>query len=310
MLETMNLQQLEHFLALAETGSFSRASEKVHLTQPALSRSIQVLEQELGMPLIDRVGKRNELTPFGRIALTRARRIALESHELRSAAALLAQNGTGNLKMGLGGATSAMFAGPLLVHMLQAHPHVGVQLRSGGHELQLAALRARAVDAVLLGYRSVVPHEDLTIEVLPALRSGFVCRRQHPLLKSRRSLQFEDLARYPLISTIVSDDAARTLVERYGNNAAPQRWLHVSSEEIGGLIEAVRNTDAVFLGVLAATGALLDRGEFVELEVKPAAGLYAQFALVTLEGRTDPPALQIVRSFCADLARAEIALGR
>ena len=71
----MNLQQLEHLLALAETGSFSRASEKVHLTQPALSRSIQMLEQELGMPLIDRIGKRNELTPFGAMVLARARRI-------------------------------------------------------------------------------------------------------------------------------------------------------------------------------------------------------------------------------------------
>ncbi|WP_281078529.1 LysR family transcriptional regulator, partial [Variovorax paradoxus] len=65
----MNLQQLEHLLVLAETGSFSRASEKVHLTQPALSRSIQMLEQELGMPLIDRIGKRNELTPFGAMVL-------------------------------------------------------------------------------------------------------------------------------------------------------------------------------------------------------------------------------------------------
>ncbi|WP_307867184.1 LysR family transcriptional regulator [Variovorax sp. E3] len=65
----MNLQQLDHLLALAETGSFSRASEKVHLTQPALSRSIQMLEQELGMPLVDRIGKRNELTPFGAMVL-------------------------------------------------------------------------------------------------------------------------------------------------------------------------------------------------------------------------------------------------
>ena len=69
-------------------------------------------------------------------------------------------------------------------------------------------------------------------------------------------------------------------------------------------IEAVRNTDAVFLGVLAATRALQDSGELSELRVTPAAGLSAQFAFVTLEGRTEAPALRLVREFCVGLAQA------
>jgi len=306
----MNLQQLDHLLALAETGSFSRASEKVHLTQPALSRSIQMLEQELGLPLVDRIGKRNELTPFGRLALARAQRIAMEAQELRRSAALLAEGQAGRVRLGLAGAPSALFAGPLLSHMLRHHPGVGLQLRSGGHELQLAALRARSVDALLLTYRSVAPREDLHIEVLPRLRSGFVCRRDHPLLAPSRPVRFADMARFPLLSTTVSDDVARSLVERYGDAAAPQRWLQVSSDEIGALVSAVRDTDAIFLGVLAATGALLDSGELVELQVKPAALLDAQFALVTLEGRTEPPALRFVREFCTQLLQDEVAAGR
>ena len=60
----MNLKHLAHWLALAETGSFSRAAEKLHITQSALSRSIHVLEEELGGPLVDRVGKKNEMTPL------------------------------------------------------------------------------------------------------------------------------------------------------------------------------------------------------------------------------------------------------
>ena len=57
----MNLQQLDHFLAVVETQSFSRAADKLHLTQPALSRSIQALEEELGGPLLER-GKNKTLT--------------------------------------------------------------------------------------------------------------------------------------------------------------------------------------------------------------------------------------------------------
>ena len=85
----MNLRHLEHWLALAETGSFSRAAEKLHITQSALSRSIQALEEELGGPLVDRIGKRNELTPLGRSVLERARRIVHEASELKLGAACL-----------------------------------------------------------------------------------------------------------------------------------------------------------------------------------------------------------------------------
>ena len=60
----MNLRHLEHWLALAETGSFSRAAEKLHITQSALSRSIQALEEDLGGPLVDRVGKKMSSRPW------------------------------------------------------------------------------------------------------------------------------------------------------------------------------------------------------------------------------------------------------
>ena len=60
----MNIKHLEHLLALADTGSFSRAAEKLFITQSALSRSIQSLEDDLGGKVLDRIGKRNELTPL------------------------------------------------------------------------------------------------------------------------------------------------------------------------------------------------------------------------------------------------------
>ena len=61
----MTLVQLQHFVALARAGSFVKASALVHVTQPALSRSIAGLEDELGQRLFDRLGRRIELTPFG-----------------------------------------------------------------------------------------------------------------------------------------------------------------------------------------------------------------------------------------------------
>lgn len=305
----MNLQQLEHFLALADTGSFSRASEKVHVTQPALSRSIQMLEQELGLPLVDRVGKRNELTPFGHAVLARAKRIVMEVDELKRSAVSMSGGIEGTVRLGVGSAPGALFSGPLLVHMLQSCPQVRTQLSGGSPEVQLAALRTRQVDALLMTYRAVPPREDLHIDVLPTLRSGFICRRGHPLASLAR-VRFADLGRYPLISTAVSDDIARALIERHGNRANPQGWVQAASEDIGGILEAVMATDALFLGVIAVARTQLQRGDLVEVTLSPATPLDARFAFVTLQGRAQAPALQIVRAFCASLAAAEVDAGR
>jgi DNA-binding transcriptional LysR family regulator len=73
----MTLVQLRHLLSLALTGSFSKSAAVLFLTQPALSRSIRALEAELGQPLFDRIGRRSEVTPFGREVVERARQIVL-----------------------------------------------------------------------------------------------------------------------------------------------------------------------------------------------------------------------------------------
>jgi len=137
----MNIKPLEHLLALADTGSFSRAAEQCCLTQSALSRSIQNLEQELGGQLLDRIGKRNELTPLGREVVARARRIVLEASELRRSAERM-QGGGGSIRVGLGsgpgGRARAVLGGDQSV----------VGSARGGHALAMAdrCAKGRAAD--------------------------------------------------------------------------------------------------------------------------------------------------------------------
>ena len=79
----MTLVQLRHLIELATNGSFSQSAIKLHLTQPALSRSIKALEDELGQLLFDRVGRKNEITAFGLHVVERARLLVDEANELR-----------------------------------------------------------------------------------------------------------------------------------------------------------------------------------------------------------------------------------
>ncbi len=81
----MDTQLLEAFLAVAETGSFSAAAERVHITQPAISKRIAQLEGILGRRLFDRISRTISLTEAGRALLPRAERILLELRATRQA---------------------------------------------------------------------------------------------------------------------------------------------------------------------------------------------------------------------------------
>eukprot|EP01036_Dinobryon_divergens_P041405 gene41405-54890_t len=242
----MNLKHLTHWLALAETGSFSRAAEKLFITQSALSRSIQVLEEELGGPLVDRVGKKNELTPLGLSVLERARRIVHEAQELKQGAALLQQGGLGSLRVGLGSGPGALLMTPWLTYVAQHHPAVHVSVSRGATALQLQQLRSRELDALVVDLRRVVPAPDLRIEVMAQLRAD-----------------------YPMASIPLSDEVARILVAHYGSLADPHRLTGLECEDIASLIETVTHTDAIYLGIIAAARQGLQSGELVEIVMDP-----------------------------------------
>lgn len=294
----MNLRHLAHWLALAESGSFSRAAEKLHITQSALSRSIQALEDELGGPLVDRIGKRNELTPLGQAVLVRARRIVHEAAELKVGAVVLQQGGLGSLRLGLGSGPGAMLMTPWLVYMARHHPGVKVSITRGPTELQLQQLRERSLDALVVDVRRVVPAADLQIGPVFDMPAGMVCRAGHPLLAQHPDgVPFEALLQFPVASIPLSDEVARLLVARYGAKADPHALTTLQCEEIDSLLETVRQTDAVYLGILGAARGLLARGELVVLDVRPPLQAGAMLGLVTLAGRTELPVMHVFRDF-------------
>jgi DNA-binding transcriptional LysR family regulator len=294
----MNLQHLKHWLALAETGSFSRAAEKLFITQSALSRSIQALEEELGGPLVDRIGKRNELTPLGRSVLERARRIVHEAAELKRGAEVLQQGGLGTLHVGLGSGPAAMLMTPWLVHMARHHPGVKVSVSRGPTELQVQQLRDRSLDALVVDVRRVDPAPDLQMGPAYEMAAGLVCRAGHPLLAQYpQGVPFEAVVRYPVASIPLSQEVARILVSRYGPRAHPQQLTSLECEDIASLLNTVGQTDAVYLGILGAAKQALQQGDLVSVPVIPALQAGARLGLVTLAGRTELPVMQVFRAF-------------
>ena len=199
----MNIKHLEHLLALADTGSFSRAAEKLFITQSALSRSIQSLEEDLGAKVLDRIGKRNELTPLGQDVVARARHIVRDTAELRHSARLLQGGGRGAISVGLGSGPAALLMLPLLC-AATTQTGMRVAVTQGPVELQMLQLRSRQLDAMVVDMRRVIPATDLNIESMAELRAGFVVRAPHPLAAEKK-VTLADVLRYPVASTPLSD---------------------------------------------------------------------------------------------------------
>lgn len=285
----MTLAQLRHLVSVGETGSFSRSARLLHLTQPALSRSIRALEDELGEPLFDRVGRHNELTPFGREVLERAKQIVHESEDLRASGRRQREGQSGTVRVGMGSGPGVMLMAPLLRHMATRHPSMRIEVARGRSESLLTALRERRLDALVVDARSVPPAPDLRLEKPIEMRAAFMVRPGHPLLRRRRALIFQDVRAYPLACTPLSDEVARMLVQQYGRDALPAHSVTLCCDDIAGLVEAARDTDAVVLAIRAAGPGL------VELNLSPPLLATARFALVTLADRSEAPGLGIVR---------------
>jgi DNA-binding transcriptional LysR family regulator len=301
MINHMNIKHLEHLLALADTGSFSRAAEKLFITQSALSRSIQSLEEDLEGKVLDRIGKRNELTPLGLDVVSRARHIVHDAAELRQSAKLLQGGGRGVISVGLGSGPAALLMVPLMCEAAKKQT-MRVAITQGPVELQILQLRSRQLDAMVVDMRRVIPAADLNIESLVDLKAGFVVRANHPLV-DKKTVTLSDVLRFHVASTPLSDEVARQLVDQYGSQANPSEMVTLRCDDVASLVNTVAQSDAIFLGVIAATRSGLKNGSLVELHLKPKLVASARFAYVTLAGRTEAPAMTYFRGFVRDHLR-------
>ncbi|MCH2219014.1 MAG: LysR family transcriptional regulator [Dechloromonas sp.] len=292
----MNLNQLHHLIALSEHYTFSRAADAMNLTQPALSRSIQSLEEDLGVRLIDRVGKKNYLTPQGRDVVARARKILFEASEIRRSTSLSAQDRHNPIRIGFGPSPAALLQTPFLRYMAQHHPAVRVKISRGSIEMLSQALRQQRVDIIAIDQRALVATDDLSITPLASLRAGFLCRAGHPLLQ-RTYVDLEAVRNYSIASTPLSEEVARQLILELGSEAHPNKLVTLNSEDINGLLDVVETTDAVFLGIFAAAKIAMAAGRLRELRVQPHAERQGLFALATLAGRTESPSMTLFRDF-------------
>ncbi|GAA2277834.1 LysR family transcriptional regulator [Nonomuraea roseoviolacea subsp. roseoviolacea] len=169
------LRQLEYLVTVVDTGSFTRAAEQLHVTQPALSHQMRALESAVGGPLLERLPRAVRLTPMGRAVLPHARAALAEAERLHRVARRAAGLEEGELEVAAIYSVSLGILPPVLRSWRRRHPGVRIRLREYPHAdlLQAAMAAGRAdlaVGPVPAGWEG--PIRELGVEefavVLPA----------------------------------------------------------------------------------------------------------------------------------------------
>jgi LysR family transcriptional regulator, nitrogen assimilation regulatory protein len=160
----MDIKQLRAFLTIAETGSVTRASEVLHIVQPAVSRQLRLLEEDLGTPLFYRGRHGMEPTEAGTILIDRARRVLRELDQARDEIRPEPGALSGLVSVGLLPSTSDLLAAPLVCRLQELHPELKVNVTVGyaGHLRQW--LEGGEVDVALL--YDIRPSTALAIQML------------------------------------------------------------------------------------------------------------------------------------------------
>jgi DNA-binding transcriptional LysR family regulator len=226
----MDLRQLEIIRAIADTGSFTAAGEKLHVSQSAISRQILLLEEELGEPVFHRIGRRIRITPAGESLLQLSHRVFQDLQETVSGIGDKRESLRGTMRL-VGGMTVCLYVFPaLLAEVRRVHPHLDVKITVGSAERSIAMLRAGAGDLGMI----TLPVEATDLVSVPVLEEELllITYPTHPLAK-KKSITPADLDRQEFV-LFETGSITRRLVENFftREGLAPEIIMETENVEI------------------------------------------------------------------------------
>jgi DNA-binding transcriptional LysR family regulator len=224
----MELRQLEYFVAVVEEANFTRAAERVHISQSGVSAQIRQLERELGVELIDRSGRSATLTNAGTAALDHARAALASVSALRQAADDVNGLIRGQLVVGMVVACTVTPLFDALAAFHRAHPGVEIALVEDNSDRLVDRVRTGTMDVALIGSAATTPPglNALTIiseRLVAAVPAG------HPLAE-RSGVTLDGISAYPLVC-LPEGTGVRTVFDQAcaTRNVTPQIALQASA---------------------------------------------------------------------------------
>ncbi|AFY65863.1 LysR family transcriptional regulator [Geitlerinema sp. PCC 7407] len=294
----MRLEQLQAFLAVAETGSFQKAARQCKVTQSTVSRQIQGLEADLGVSLFHR-GAQVKLTIGGERFLPRARRICQEWKQAVEELADLMAGKQPELCIAAIHSVCGQYLPPVLQRFCQDYPDVQLRVTSLGSDRALKVLRDGLVDlAIVMDNRLLTANAELVVDPLYDESIEILMAADHPLTQFD-PVPWSELVKYPQV----------VFKDGYGMQRLVQEQFQRQGATLNAVLEL--NTLDAFRGIIRQGEliALLPRAAILNALSDPllavrspaAPGLTRQVVLVTTRDRLNIPPIQRFRQLVHEL---------
>lgn len=286
----IRLRHVQHAVALAGEGSYTAAAKRLHLSQPALSRSIQGLEELLGAVLFDRTSGGIVPTEIGAIVVKRGKVLLQDATNVEREVQLALGLEMGSLSIGAGPYPANISVGRACGLLVRDHPRLKVDVRVADWQTLVQAVLDNTLDLAVAEISTARGDSRLDVEALPRHYGHFICNRQHPLLNEAR-LTLEQVQAFPIVSS--------SLPERCGPIAAT---IRVDTFRL--LRDIVIHSDALGLATPTQTEAD-ERAQLIARLPLELPWMHTDYGFVRLKGRTPSPA---VVTFMERLCEVEAAL--
>ncbi len=261
----LNLRQLEYFLAVAQAGSFTAASARVGVAQPTLTKSIRLLEQELGVVLFERLARGVVVTLSGSVLQRHAERLGVQVQDAVDELKSMAGGTAGTVRIGAGPAWLRRNLPDAVARIVETYPTVRVNVIGGFDDVLLRSLRAGDLDFVVAELPSEENARDLDLRPLTSDRLCVCAREGHPLA-GRGAVPAKDLLAHPWVMPPQSTRAQQRLTALFVALDLPPPRIVVETESMAFLLRLVALSDALTFTV-STTMRLPEAVGVVEIDV-------------------------------------------
>lgn len=288
----MDLHKLRIFAAIVRLGSFTRAAEQLHMTQPTVSQQLALLEAQIGVGLIERQTRRLRLTPAGEALLPYAERLLLLADEGRTAARNAAGLAERTLRLGVGHTLAIYLLPDLLRRYRATYPGYQVRIAVGNSTELLEQVLSDQIELALVGSPAV--HPDLTITTFMEDRLVVIVAPDDPWA-GRESVTLAEVRERPLLTREPGSALHATVELLLGAAALEQEQVILLAE-----------TEAIKRSVEAGLGVALIQAIAVQREVQ--SGVLRALALDGAEDQRFYAAAYQTGRACSPAAQALLTL--
>lgn len=285
----MELRQLEYFVAVAEEANFTRAAERVHISQSGVSAQIRQLERELGAELIDRSGRGATLTEAGAAALGHARAALAAADALRQSVDEVNGLLRGSIVVGMVTACTITGLFEALDSFHRAHPGIDITLIEDNSDRLVERVRAGGLDLAFVGTTEARP-QGLDSLVIISDRLIALVPPDHPLAQ-RETIEMRELAAYPIVC-MPEGTGLRGAFDRACASEGVRPYIAMQATAPGTVADLAARGLGVAILSRSMAGAFGDRLTALDIEDAQVP------ALLALVWSTQSPALQEFLRHC------------